>query len=359
MNTPPGRQPRRRPLCSPRDTPRRTGPTPRPSGPGLLPRRPRRRLAAPGAAPRRRPGSRRPEHRRRPLGRPGLLRLGAPARRLRPAGAGTGRWLPGVRFPRMVVGPDRRPAWCGVRPGQAGKGPRAGPTGRPVFPALPLKTARMLRADLKAARAAWIAAAPSGAEREARERSDFLQYEDSSGRVADFHATRHTYVSAIVAGGASVKTAQKLARHSTPALTIGRYSHARLHDLTGALEALPSLTPDGGHGKTSACALRKTGTDDLPLAPLAASDKDLGAAKGGATGAAVTRRNMTESAEGGGMDRESQPEGDGPQVLSLPGNRTSRRPLAGVGLKYPLAESNRCSRTENPMSWATRRRGPG
>ena len=25
---------------------------------------------------------------------------------------------------------------------------------------------------------------------------------------------------------------------------------------------------------------------------------------------------------------------------------------------YPLGESNPCSRTENPMSWATRRRGP-
>ena len=231
--------------------------------------------------------------------------------------------------------------------------------GRPVFPALPVKTARMLRADLKAARTAWIAAAPSDAEREARERSDFLVYQDAAGRVADFHATRHTYVSAIVAGGASVKTAQELARHSTPALTTGRYSHARLHDLTGALEALPNLTPDGGHGKTSVCELRKTGTDDLPGGPSGASGKDLGAANGRAVGGAVTRLNMTESAEDGGRDLESQPEGDGPQLLALPGNRTSRRPLAGAGLKYPLAESNRCSRTENPMSWATRRRGPG
>ena len=52
-----------------------------------------------------------------------------------------------------------------------------------------------------------------------------------------------TYVSGIVAGGASVKTAQELARHSSPTLTIGRYSHARLHDLQGALDALPSATP--------------------------------------------------------------------------------------------------------------------
>jgi hypothetical protein len=33
-----------------------------------------------------------------------------------------------------------------------------------------------------------------------------------------------------------------LARHSTPTLTIGRYSHTRSHDLAAALSALPSTT---------------------------------------------------------------------------------------------------------------------
>ena len=36
-----------------------------------------------------------------------------------------------------------------------------------------------------------------------------------------------------------MKDAQELARYSTPTLTIGTYSHTRLHGLTGALEALP------------------------------------------------------------------------------------------------------------------------
>ena len=85
---------------------------------------------------------------------------------------------------------------------------------------------------------------PRKPEREAREKSDFLAYRNAAGEVADFHATRHTYVSGIVAGGASVKTCQELARHSSPSLTIGRYSHARLHDLQGALDALPSVPPD-------------------------------------------------------------------------------------------------------------------
>lgn len=90
------------------------------------------------------------------------------------------------------------------------------PRGERVFAAMPGDTARMLRTDLQAARAAWIAEAKdSEAERASRETSDFLCYRDAAGQVADFHATRHTYISGIVAGGASVKVAQELARHST------------------------------------------------------------------------------------------------------------------------------------------------
>ena len=78
-------------------------------------------------------------------------------------------------------------------------------------------------------------------------------------RVADFHATRHTYISGIVAGGASVKTAQELARHSTPTLTIGRYAHTRLLDLRGTLDGLPgSDLPEGPEAEAD--ALRATGT---------------------------------------------------------------------------------------------------
>jgi hypothetical protein len=80
--------------------------------------------------------------------------------------------------------------------------------------------------------------------------------------VADFHATRHTCISGIVAGGASVKTAQELARHADPALTIGRYSHTRLYyDLQAALDALPSLTHEAPAGQAERAALRATGTD--------------------------------------------------------------------------------------------------
>ena len=107
-----------------------------------------------------------------------------------------------------------------------------------AFSGLNRYAARMLAADLQRAREAWIAAA-EGKARVEREKSDFLKYETDDG-FFDFHAHRHQYISGIVASGATVKTAQELARHSTPTLTIGRYSHARLHDLTAALDALPA-----------------------------------------------------------------------------------------------------------------------
>jgi integrase len=137
------------------------------------------------------------------------------------------------------------------------------PRGERIFAKMPSHTARMLRSDLVAARAAWIdGAKDNAAERERREKSDFLRYRNAVGEVADFHSTRHTYISGIVAGGASVKVAQELARHSTSRLTIDRYAHARLHDLQGALDALP----DFDHRQsveTDAGELRATGTDDV------------------------------------------------------------------------------------------------
>jgi hypothetical protein len=122
----------------------------------------------------------------------------------------------------------------------------------------------MLRVDLKRARERWIAAGTSDAERSAREQSSFLAYRDEAGDVCDFHSFRHTFISRIVAGGASVKVAQDLARHSSPVLTIGRYAHSRLHDLRDALDGLPSLTP---HTETEAATLAATGTDNASPNP--------------------------------------------------------------------------------------------
>jgi integrase len=92
------------------------------------------------------------------------------------------------------------------------------------------RAAKMIRSDLKAA----------GIEADGR----------------DFHCLRHSYVSELIRSGASVKTVQTLARHSTPTLTLGRYAHAGVYDLRSAVDALPSLTTTG-----NVTVAKATGTD--------------------------------------------------------------------------------------------------
>jgi integrase len=138
--------------------------------------------------------------------------------------------------------------------------------GGPVFADMPAKTARMMRADLAAARRKWIKEARSQQVRKQREDSHFLAYRDAAGRVADFHALRHTYVSRLVASGANIKVAQELARHSSPVLTLGRYAHVQLLDQTRALAALPAIEAPRAnvaapwHGPPKAGRLAATGT---------------------------------------------------------------------------------------------------
>jgi hypothetical protein len=91
--------------------------------------------------------------------------------------------------------------------------------------------------------------------------------------VSDFHATRHTFISGIVAGNASVKTAQELARHSTPVLTIGKNAHARRDDLHAALNTLPDLDSPKTRAQhlrssreTISCRVVQIGAKTLPFA---------------------------------------------------------------------------------------------
>lgn len=116
--------------------------------------------------------------------------------------------------------------------------------GHPVFN-LPQKSAKMLHRDMAIARNTWLEEAKTKVEREKRAKSSFLLPVDSDGLVADFHSTRHGFISTLTNGCVPIKVAQELARHSTPVLTIGRYSHVRVNDLAGALEKLvtPGLKP--------------------------------------------------------------------------------------------------------------------
>ena len=84
---------------------------------------------------------------------------------------------------------------------------------------------------------------------------------ETSAGILDLHSTRHTFVSEIVAGGANVKTAQELARHSTPKLTFDVYAHARLHDVVGTVERLPDPFQPPARPESA----RATGTDGEPI----------------------------------------------------------------------------------------------
>lgn len=119
---------------------------------------------------------------------------------------------------------------------------------RPVFAGMTDRAGAMIRDDLRAA--------------------DIEPATDSG--VLDFHALRTSYISHLVASGASVKTCQTLARHSTATLTFDVYARASLHDVQGAVESLPDLAS----GPATPTALKATGTTD-PIHRVNAVGSDL------------------------------------------------------------------------------------
>jgi len=151
----------------------------------------------------------------------------------------------------------------------------------------PSGVSRRLKADLRLARARWIRAVKGRGERRERWGSGFLVYRDDAGRVLDFHALRHTFVSNLARGGVHPKTAQQLARHSTITLTMDRYTHTGQGAAAAALDTLPDLFPATPERE----AVSATGTYDPGRAPVS----DLcqkGIRKGGGASANV-RMNAT------------------------------------------------------------------
>ena len=123
------------------------------------------------------------------------------------------------------------------------------------------KTHKMMQYDLKAARQTWIEEVKTEADREARERTDFLTYCDDDGRFADFHSNRHLFITSLERANLSPKMAQTLARHSDVRLTLGIYTHVGLHDQTAAIQSLPAPPNLGVGPQNEATELRATGTD--------------------------------------------------------------------------------------------------
>lgn len=95
------------------------------------------------------------------------------------------------------------------------------PADRPVWPGKwTLHAARMLRVDLEAAGVPYTVEV------------------DGEKLYLDFHALRHSFVSALASAGIGPRELQELARHSDPRLTLGIYSHTRPAQLGASVNRL-------------------------------------------------------------------------------------------------------------------------
>jgi len=103
------------------------------------------------------------------------------------------------------------------------------------------RTSEMLQFDLATARSLWIEEATTKKEGREREKSDFLKYQDSQGRFADFHSLRHTFITNLARANVAPKTAQALARHCDIRLTMDVYTHVEQEEQATAIRGLPSL----------------------------------------------------------------------------------------------------------------------
>ena len=112
------------------------------------------------------------------------------------------------------------------------------------------RAGKTMQLDLEIARAQWINDAQSEAEKQEREASTVLEFRTEVGQ-ADFHALRHTYLSRLGRSGVSAKAMQKLARHSTVELTIGRYTHTNINDLGSAVQQMTPLPLASSTGQSA------------------------------------------------------------------------------------------------------------
>lgn len=68
-----------------------------------------------------------------------------------------------------------------------------------------------------------------------------IPYTDGEGRVADFHALRHTLGTNLANAGVPRRVAMDIMRHSDSRMTDGRYAHVNQLYTAAAVEALPSF----------------------------------------------------------------------------------------------------------------------
>lgn len=191
---------------------------------------------------------------------------------------------------------------------------------------VPHETAAMLRADLVAARASWIAEAPTPDERAKRAQSGFLAEQDEEGRRVDFHALRTTTGTLLALADVPRAVTQRIMGHSSYKTTDRFYTRPSRDAGRSAVEQLPDLTPQVATGTDGAVrdAVR------IPSARMTAHDiKPTGGAVGGQIGEASS--SSVDAGVSGGNDLKGRG-----------GIRTH------VGLLQRIC---------NPPPWSTRARG--
>jgi integrase/recombinase XerD len=186
------------------------------------------------------------------------------------------------------------------------------------------KTHKMMRLDLKAARARWVDDGKTPEEKERRDQAEFLRYESEDGLFADFHSNRHLFITSLERAGLSPKMAQTLARHSDVRLTLGIYTHVGLHDQTAAIESLPAPPARDTHPIAETAALMATGTDGDPaggteVPTVVPTVVPRGAENGAVDLAPRALRIAPNRTEVGGKDR---PRGGGRVAVNSDGPRT-------------------------------------
>ncbi len=195
------------------------------------------------------------------------------------------------------------------------------------------KTAKMMRLDLEAARRAWIVEAAAPDERKVREESDFLRYEDSTGRFADFHSNRHRFVTQLSRSGVSPKAAQTLARHSDIRLTMGTYAHIELDDQSAAISMLPpppGTSPESNNSQSA----RATGTENQRASEVP-TVVPRGAKQGAIRLASEPSQNATDCIERAVGTANSEKPSRARNSRGVGGNGTSRDQNAPQCIELP------------------------
>jgi len=165
------------------------------------------------------------------------------------------------------------------------------PPGTPLF-TVPKELVRIMDRDLVAAGIARKVKDPqTGKVR--------IDKRDGRGWTVDVHALRTTFGTLLSKGGVAPRTAQAAMRHSSIDLTMNVYTDPRLLDVTGAMDALPTLALDA---KPQDEQQRETGTCAVgSLAPTLAPTSD-----NSAKSLSIAGKTAGTSGQAGGRGERAQ-----------------------------------------------------